>query len=394
MNGALEYTGLTWDHPRGFEPLDAAARNLVKENGGLRIQWSKQPLEGFESHPIESLAEQYDLVVIDHPCLGEVSESKCFFPMEELFPAEELSGWSKDAVGHSYESYNYQGKQWALPLDAAAQVCALRADIIGRDHGPETWSDVLLLADRYPVALSLSGPHALLTFFSICSGIAGSETRPATDDVFDDHVCVEAYGLLQKLYEKVVKAYLNENPIALLDRMSSGDDIALCPLIYGYVNYSMIDRTGERDLITFVNAPKISKSHIPGSTIGGTGIAVSRGAKITQALLDHIRYLMSPHYQIGFSPDHAGQPSFEKAWRDLKLNEQASQFYLATLDTLHNAWVRPRYPGYVQFQSDGSAMLRAALAEGLPAEETVRRLKAIYHESRSIHSKQKESSHG
>lgn len=394
MSRVMEYTGLTWDHPRGFEPLEAAAQVLETENAGVRIHWSKQPLEGFESHPIESLAEKFDLVVIDHPCLGEVAESSCFIPVEDLFQAEEMSQWRKAAVGRSYDSYNYLGKQWALPLDAAAQVCALRPDIIGEGERPVTWEDVLSLANRYPVALSLSGPHALLSFFSICAGISGDGHWPPGDDLFEDSTCLEAYKLLDQLYKKAVKTYLDDNPISLLERMSSSDDIALCPLIYGYVNYSITGQPEALKPIAFINAPKISKDQIPGSTIGGTGIAVSVRARVTQNLLDHVRYLMSHEYQVRFSPEHGGQPSAEKAWRDQKVNERSADFYLATLETLRSAWVRPRYPGYVQFQSDGSELLRAALSDGLAAEDVVRSFKAKYLESRSMDSKEKERSHG
>jgi len=48
---AAQYCGLTWDHPRGYNALAAAA----EASGGL-LHWDKQPLEGFESHPIGELA--------------------------------------------------------------------------------------------------------------------------------------------------------------------------------------------------------------------------------------------------------------------------------------------------------------------------------------------------
>jgi multiple sugar transport system substrate-binding protein len=54
--------GLTWDHPRGYVVLDALAAD-----GDSVVRWDRQPLEGFESRPLRTLADGYDLVVIDHP---------------------------------------------------------------------------------------------------------------------------------------------------------------------------------------------------------------------------------------------------------------------------------------------------------------------------------------
>ena len=77
------YKALTWDHPRGYHALrDAAAE--VAPGQGLSIRWDKQPLEGFESHPIADLCANYDLVddpqikhngtfvEYDHPTEGHV----------------------------------------------------------------------------------------------------------------------------------------------------------------------------------------------------------------------------------------------------------------------------------------------------------------------------------
>ena len=65
------HKALTWDHPRGYNALAAAAAGLDPARDGLSIAWDKQPLEGFESHPIADLCARYDLVVLDHPHVGD-----------------------------------------------------------------------------------------------------------------------------------------------------------------------------------------------------------------------------------------------------------------------------------------------------------------------------------
>ena len=62
--------GLTWDHPRGHLPLEAAA-----ERSRVGLEWRRQSLEGFESHGLQELAERYELLVIDHPHVGDAATS-------------------------------------------------------------------------------------------------------------------------------------------------------------------------------------------------------------------------------------------------------------------------------------------------------------------------------
>jgi multiple sugar transport system substrate-binding protein len=393
MRGALQYDGLTWDHPRGFEPLDAAARNLESLGANLRIRWHKQSLEGFESHPIVDLANLYDLLIIDHPCLGEAAAGECFIPIDTLFSTEECEVWRKTSVGPSYSSYYYAGKQWALPLDAATQVCVVNPEIIEKDLWPHTWCDVLDLSDLYSISLSLAGPHALLSFFSICAGIAGEENQPELDDFFADDICLQGYEVLAAIYKKAVKNHMNSNPIAMLDCMASSREIALCPLIYGYVNYASQTKSSRYEQLAFINAPRFKKQFKPRSTVGGTGLAVSRKTKVTPPLLDHIRHLMSPAYQVDFSPNHGGQPSSGKAWSDPAVNTRANGFYGNTLETMSNGWVRPRYKGYVEFQAEGSGFLRNALSAGISPRIVIRKIKAMFNESRMQYLASEEGSH-
>ena len=161
------YRGLTWDHPRGFNALQAAASEIAPKQG-LDLTWDKQPLEGFESHPIADLCARYDLVVLDHPHVGEAVEAGCLVPLEDLFEPEELATLEAASIGPSLSSYHYDRHHWALPLDAATQVMAYRPDLVAP---VTTWDEVVALAGKGGVALSLAGPHAALSFLSIAAAL-------------------------------------------------------------------------------------------------------------------------------------------------------------------------------------------------------------------------------
>lgn len=77
----IRLRGMTWDHPRGYDPLVACSA-LYKDHNGVEITWEKRSLQDFESFPVEELARRYDLIVIDHPHAGQVAREGCLYPLD------------------------------------------------------------------------------------------------------------------------------------------------------------------------------------------------------------------------------------------------------------------------------------------------------------------------
>ncbi|WP_244598304.1 carbohydrate ABC transporter substrate-binding protein [Pseudohoeflea suaedae] len=371
------WKGLTWDHPRGFNALDAASRDTSVPGSG-KIAWDVQPLEGFESAPIADLCARFDLVVLDHPHVGEAVEADCLHAMEDIFGNELVSELEAVSIGPSLSSYRFHGKHWALPLDAATQVMAVRPDML--PEVPVEWDDVLALIDRgAPVAASIAGPHAVLSFFSICAALGEPPAVADPDVLVGGETGAKAYAILSKIVRAMPEKAKALNPIGLLDLMGREDGIALCPLIYGYVNYS---KPGQgREPLRFHNAPRVSGGH-PVGTLGGTGIAISKRCIPDVALKEHILWLMGKTAQCGFIPAHDGQPSRREAWFDPKVNAEWGDFYVNSAETLEHSYVRPRHSGYIAFQTAASAALREAFEKGVPVDEALGPLQELYAKSR------------
>ena len=85
--------------------------------------------------PIADLCARYDLVVLDHPHVGEAAGAACLRPLEALFLPEEIADWAAQTIGPCLTSYRYAGAHWALPLDAATQVLAWGASVQRRPSG-------------------------------------------------------------------------------------------------------------------------------------------------------------------------------------------------------------------------------------------------------------------
>ena len=374
--GVSRYLGLTWDHPRGFRALDAAAA----ADKTISLRWERQSLEGFEAHPIADLAQRYDLIVLDHPHLGDAVAAECLVSLESLFAAEEIAAWAAASVGRSFASYRYAGKYWALPLDAATQVAAFRPDLLEGEAPPATWEAVIALAQRRPVCLSLAGPHAALTFMSISAALGEPPASKDPDQFVGVGVGTEALAIMAAIHQNATKLALGKNPIGIFEAMAQGADIAYCPLIYGYVNYAV--PPAGRHLVRFTDVAAVRAGGPLGSTLGGTGLAVTRRATTTTDLLAHLRYLMSEQTQRYFIPCHDGQPSARAAWRDDEVNARWGSFYRDTLQTVEAAWIRPRYKKFIAFQAAASALIRAALESGVTATLLLSELQQQYASSR------------
>lgn len=367
------YRGLTWDHPRGYNALASAAGRLSSDRDGIAVEWDRHSLEQFEARPIEEQCSLYDLVVLDHPHVGEAVSQDCLVPIEALFDDAEIADWSAAAAGPSLTSYHYAGRHWALPLDAATQVMAYRPDLV--DEPPQDWEGVVALASRVPVALSLAGPHAILSFQSI-AGALGAEPPTPRESFLDRSIARAAFEIMVSLTGDATRTFRSLNPIAMLERMATASDLTLCPLIYGYVNYAA------GGAIAYADAPRGPAGRI-GSTLGGTGIGISRRCEVTPALLDHLRWLMSEEAQRGFIPEHDGQPGLRAAWTDPRVNGRWGGFYRATLATIEQALLRPRHDGAIQFQTEASERLRTGLLEGEPADLVLDDIEAAYRRHHS-----------
>jgi multiple sugar transport system substrate-binding protein len=362
------YLGITWDHPRGKNALRAAADREQASGSELDLRWEDQPLEGFETHPIGELARRYDLIVLDHPHLGEAIASSALTPIDDVVAPELIAAWREQSIGQSFASYAAAGRQWALPLDAATQVAVYKPGLI--ETPPRTWVEVNELALAAPVALSLAGPHAFLTFASIHSALASGHKFSAAELV-SGSAAAEALELMRAIGARSASLFADQNPIAMLGTMRDSDEIAYCPLIYGYVNYS-----GEE--LRFSDAPAADGNRTqPGSVLGGTGLALSRRCEPTDGLIRHLEWLMSDEAQRDFIPRHDGQPSSRSAWLDPVLDRQSCCFYSGTIATVEASWIRPRDPGYISFQNSASATVRDVVLKRVDVHAGLRMLREL-----------------
>jgi multiple sugar transport system substrate-binding protein len=369
--------GMTWSHPRGFDPMIACS-GLWKEQTGVDIEWEKRSLQDFESLPVKELAREYDLIVIDHPHVGQITADNCLAPLDISGRQPERDALLNGSVGQSYQSYRWQGRQWAFPIDTAAQVAAWRPDLL--EQPPAVWDDVLTLAREGRILLPLRPPHTLMTFYTLSANRGSACAALKLGDLIDAASGTETFRLMREISSLIDPACFGMDPIAVLERMAAAySTIAYSPLIYGYVNYAV---QGFRpNLVAFADIPSAGTHGPVGSALGGTGIAVSAFSQERSLAIDFAYWVASGKVQRGTYASAGGQPGHADAWEDTIVNAATTDFYKATRRTLEAAWVRPRHNGYMDFQQAASERLNEGLCRKHDAAMVVDDLNRLFRQS-------------
>ncbi|KSV65561.1 hypothetical protein N183_33795 [Sinorhizobium sp. Sb3] len=365
--------GMTWSHPRGYDPMIACSR-LWQERTGVTVEWEKRSLQDFETYPVEELARAYDLIVIDHPHVGQITKEKCLAPLDVEGREAERKALADASVGRSYPSYTWQGRQWAFPIDAATQVQAWRPDQAER---AADWSEILVMARQGKVALPMRPPHSLMCFYTLTANLGHACRSDGVGQLIATDGGTEAFELLRELTDLIDPACFSMDPIAVLEAMSEPVSTVVCaPLIYGYVNYAI---PGFRaSLVKFGDIPVSGRNGPSGSALGGTGIAVSAFSSAADAAIDFAYFVASGEVQRGPYASGGGQPGHAAAWDDDAVNAATSDFYRATRKTLETAWVRPRHDGYMAFQQAGSDRINDGLLRKDSARKVVDDLNRLF----------------
>jgi multiple sugar transport system substrate-binding protein len=161
----------------------------------------------------------------------------------------------------------------------------------------------------------------------------------------------------------------------------NADAPAYSPYGYGYTNYS---RKGYCAYpLAFHDAPGIAQPIPRGTVLGGTGIAVSAFTKHPEVAADYAFWIAGADCQKGLFTASGGQPGHAAAWEDDACNALTRNFFRNTRATLNNAWLRPRYEGYMTLQDHAGDIVHACLRGDATEAATLAALDAAYRESRT-----------
>ena len=366
--------GITWDHPRGYDPLVAASK-VYEDQFGVIVQWEKRSLSNFGDQSLVALAKQFDLLIIDHPHAGVANDTGCLLPLDDLLTYEQLQQLEQQSAGPSFLSYYYQQKQWALPVDAAMQCAASRPDLMGEHTVPTIWEEVFELAEslktkNLQVGMALCATDCLCTFLSLTAQF-GASVRENNQLLVTTEVGLQALQLMRTMRDNFHIKSLDWNPIQLYDHMATEDDIAYSPMAFCYTNYSR--EAFRKNKLSYHNAPWTKNV-----VLGGAGISVSANSSHPKEAAEYAAWLCSAAIQNSVYIKEQGQPGNIVAWKNNDANAVTNNFFVNTVDTLTYAYVRPRYGGWPAFQQWLGEALHDYLTKDLKPETVLEQLQETY----------------
>jgi len=335
--------GMTWDHPRAYDSLVAASAQWAQQTG-VAIEWQKRSLQDFADVSIEKLAKTYDLIILDHPHVGQIAESGCLVPLPPM-PAE-------TSMGGSVESYDWGGKAWAWPVDAACQMAVVRPDLVPDAAGfPLHWEQVLRDdAADFRLLTSLQPVDAFDLMLTLVAS-RGEETMPFNTQEFCSRKNGElALHVLKRLFKLGPSEAAGWNPIEVLEILSESDDFAASPALFGYVNYA---RPGFRThKLDYVDLPVFKDTGARRSILGGAGIGVSSMRANAADAQEFAAWVTSEPVQSGVYLENEGQPAHHATWIAKQDNPNYAGFLKGGFETMRTAWTRPRDEWFLHFVDD------------------------------------------
>lgn len=385
MTARRHLRGIAWAHTRATGPLHVTAQAFSDLHPDVEITWSARSLWAFGEETLDSLAETSDLIVLDHPMIGYAVERSLLVALDELVEPSWLAEQAAASVGHSHESYRYDGRQWAAAIDAACPVSVAREDLLiaAGERLPASWTDMLELAAGASgrVVVPLKPIDALSLFLSLCANQGPPPLDTQTGVVVSDDLGHHVLAQMAELVRLVGRRCLDLNPIDILNAMSTGDELLYCPHAYGYSNYAR-EGYAPRPLSFGPFVGPAAPLHA-GTTLGGAGLAISARCGERETAAEYLQWISGAECQRRTYVLAGGQPGHSAAWDDDLANTLTGQFFRRTRETIEHAHTRPRHPGMHAFQAAAASELRAFLFGERGAPDTLEQLRAHFRASLS-----------
>jgi multiple sugar transport system substrate-binding protein len=328
------------------------------------------------------LAEKFDMVVIDHPWAGYSFRRGLFHDLAPLLSEQIKTELRTCSVGPSYESYMYEGKLLAIPIDAATPSPSWRADLMQEagKQPPTHWSELVALARKRLAILPGFAPDLFLHFHMLVDALGG--TLYLDPETFcDEEQGVMALELLRELTEFMPREIFDWNPIRVAEILSNSDAYCLSAFGYTYGNYS---RPGfARHRLEYGSLPRLDNGALLRSIVGGTGIAFSKrlAPSALEIAINYGLFTGSSSMQRTLYTAAGGQPSRVEAWDDLEADRISGGFLSSARADMNHCLIRPRYDGYVALQETGGRPIQTFLLKESSAREALDAIRRAFRAS-------------
>lgn len=366
--------GITWDHPRGYTGLEAASARYAEEHA-VSLQWDRRSLQAFADADIAQLAETYDLIVLDHPHVGLIADTGSLSPLATPADAATCS------LGGSLESYIWDDHLWAYPIDAACQMAVKRPDLDAQEL-PNWEAAFDAKPNDFRMVTPLLPVDAFDMMMSLVAGRGEGDLPFSPNSFTSEENGLLALNLLKTLYRLGPSEAVTWNPIHALEALSTSDDFAYSPCLFGYINYA---RPGFRDhVLTYRDLPTFAGSDLKQGILGGAGIGVSSRSAYLDEAKEFAAWVTSEPIQSGIYLENEGQPAHRATWYAKGDDPAYRGFLTGGRATMESAWTRPRDVWFLGFVDDVCDIFPDFFLKDQSAETMLDKINTLYKHHREL----------
>lgn len=359
----------------------AVSQRYEELHPDVRIHWDKRTLDEFGHKPVDQLINDYDLIVIDHPWAGFCFDRNLVLDIKPHLNTDQWNDLAHHCVGSSFESYVFDNKLLAIPIDVATPAPCSRPDLFEKYSLtlPKTWEDVIALADQQLAIMPGFKADIFLNWLMLLHAL-DAHPFETSETIAEKDKAMEAMALLKRLAEPMPEEMLQWNPILIYELLTRNDQYAYCPFAYSYSNYTRPSFTDKP--LHFGNLIELNGKPLR-SILGGTGLAISYGCKEVELAIDFSLYCASAHTQSNLYIYAGGQPARKEAWLSKALIPFTGGFFADSFQSHENALIRPRYNGYVAMQDKAGIPLQQYIKGDLSADKAWHAMEESYQESKA-----------
>ncbi|RMH11028.1 MAG: extracellular solute-binding protein [Gammaproteobacteria bacterium] len=378
----MRLIGLTWQNPRGVDPLMAAARLWRELHPDVEVVWEALPWIEFEHRLLDAVTgkcKPYDMVMLDHPWVGTLVSHSYLRAWDSLVDQSYLDDLKRRVVPPSYDSYVWHDRLWALPVDAACHAGLIREDLLAIHDLPRDWSVLGEWAKQrfdpprsYPLVLSINSVLGNCLFLALMNSLGTPAYTDPENPTCDPEAARKILVMLSELLTFVPPGSTTWGPWDIYEYMTTHDDVSYCPQIFGYVNY--FNTAGNRKL-RLAGCPTLWNKP-PTPILGGVGLAVTQTCREVEAASAYAMYVMSESVQRRIFPSNSGQPADRSVWDDVKINDTVNGFYSDMSSLMEHSFIRPRYSGFHDIELRNADTLDRFWSGAASLDETVEALRS------------------
>ena len=375
----LQLRGITWNHPRGILPFVESSRLYALSSQVLAI-WEAYAWDDFRERQFKELRQRspyYDLIQFDHPWVGSYASNRWLEPLDPYISQEQRHYLESRFPRVIVDSYRWDDKLWALPVDMGAHVSFWRQDILESLSldVPRSWEEVLeagrVLRDAgymQPYGFANKTYQGFLFFVEILAefGTLGDGFPHA----FVSEDALRALELIEELGALSHHDSARWNPWDVVQAVVEEGVVIGAPSVFGYVDATF--RYEHSPHIITCLVPKLEATGLQCSLLGGVGLGINHTSTHKPESFQYSLFNIQPD-TCRMMLEHNGQPVVQVASHI----KEIEQFMEALRENVEISVTRPRSPNWPQVELDGGELM-TDLFHGRRAVEVLREMQKAF----------------